>query len=482
LHEALARDRGEAEQDVFLAFVSRNGIGNSRAFAAWPPSPHGRGEANGNVEDADAKMPDGRRNRREFLGTAIASAAAAAVFPAPAIAQGAGPNIVVVGGGFAGASCARALKQTDSRLAVTLVEANKTFVACPLSNAVIAGLRDFKLQQFGYDKLAALGVSLAFAAATAFDPHARTVTLADGSMRSYDRLVLAPGIDLRWNALPGYDEGASVQIPHAWKDGEQILLLRKQLEAMPDGGVVVLSAPVNPARCPPAPYERACLIAHYLKIHKPRAKVILLDAKDTFSMQRLFQNAWKELYAGRLEWVALSSGGNVTSVEVKTRTLVTDFDRFTADVANVIPPQRAGRVADLAGVADRTGWCPVDPMTFESKLQRRIHVIGDAAIAGAMPKSASAANAEAKLCAAAIIKLLNGEPSPAPVLLSTCYSLIAPDYAISINGTYRPADDQFVEVAGAGGTSPIDAPRSVRAREAAASEGWFDAVTREIYG
>jgi sulfide dehydrogenase [flavocytochrome c] flavoprotein chain len=199
-------------------------------------------------------------------------------------------------------------------------------------------------------------------------------------------------------------------------------------------------------------------------------------------MQKLFQNAWKELYPGLLEWVPLSSGGNVTSVEVATKTLVTDFDRFTADVANVIPPQRAGRVTDLAGVADRTGWCPIDPTTFESKLQPNIHVIGDAAIAGAMPKSASAANAEAKLCAAAITKLLSGEPSPAPTLLSTCYSLIAPDYAISINGTYRPVDDQFLEVPGAGGTSPLDAPRSVRSREAAASDGWFDSVTHEVYG
>jgi sulfide dehydrogenase [flavocytochrome c] flavoprotein chain len=412
----------------------------------------------------------------------MATAAAIAIFPAPAIAQQGGPNVIVVGGGFAGATCARALKLADPRLAVKLVEANKIFTAPPLSNAVIAGLRDFKLQQFGYDKIAGSGVDVIFSPATAFDPHARTVKLADGSSHSYERLVIAPGIDLRWNALPGYDEAASAQIPHAWKDGPQILLLRQQLEAMRDGGVVVVSAPVNPARCPPAPYERASLIAHYLKTHKPRSKVILLDAKDTFTMQRLFQNAWKELYPAHLEWVALSSGGNVTSVEVATKTLVTDFDRFKADVANVIPPQRAGRVTDLAGVADRTGWCPIDPITFESKLQPNIHVIGDAAIAGSMPKSASAANGEAKLCAQAISNLLNGEKASAPTLLSTCYSLIAPDYAISINGTYRPVGENFLEVPGVGGTSPLDAPRSVRAREAAASDGWFDAITREVYG
>jgi sulfide dehydrogenase [flavocytochrome c] flavoprotein chain len=412
----------------------------------------------------------------------MAAAASAAAFSSPAISQGAGPRVVVVGGGFAGATCARALKMADPRFAVTLVESNKTFTASPLSNAVIAGLRDFKQQQFSYDKIAAAGVTLAFSAATGFDPAARKVTLADGTALPYDRLVLAPGIELRWNAPQGYDLAASAQIPHAWKDGDQILLLRKQLEAMRDGGTVVVSAPVNPARCPPAPYERACLIAHFLKTRKPRSKVILLDAKDSFSMQRLFQNAWKELYAGRLEWVPLSSGGNVTSVEVGTKTLVTDFDKFKADVANIIPPQKAGRVTELAGVADRTGWCPIDPATFESKLQRNIHVIGDAAIAGAMPKSASAANAEAKLCAAAIAKLFQGEKSTPPTLLSTCYSLVAPDYAISISGTYRPVNEQFLEVEGAGGTSPVDAPRSVRAREAAAADGWFDAITGEAYG
>jgi sulfide dehydrogenase [flavocytochrome c] flavoprotein chain len=431
---------------------------------------------------ADAEMTGTPSNRREFLKSAVATATASAIFPRPALSQAAGPRIVVVGGGFAGATCARALKSADARTSVTLVESNKIFTASPLSNAVIAGLRDFKLQQFGYDKLAADGVTLAFSTAISFDPPRRSLTLADGSTLVYDRLVLAPGIDLRWNAVPGYDQAASMEIPHAWKDGDQIVLLRKQLEAMRDGGTVVVSVPVNPARCPPAPYERACLIAHYLKIHKPRSKVILLDAKDTFTMQRLFQNAWTELYPGRLEWVPLSSGGNVTAVEVASKTLVTDFDRFKADVANVIPPQKAGRVTEIAGVADRTGWCPIDPASFESTLQRDIHVIGDAGIAGAMPKSASAANAEAKLCAMALTKLFSGETPTTPTLLSTCYSLVAPDYAISISGTYRPIGEQFMEVEGAGGASPLVAARSVRAREAAAADGWFDAITHEVFG
>src|SRR3979411_3435367 len=187
-------------------------------------------------------------------------------------------------------------------------------------------------------------------------------------------------------------------MPHAWKAGEQTLLLRRQLEAMEDGGTVVISAPANPYRCPPGPYERASLIAHYLKTQKPRPKLIIHDAKDTFSKQRLFQNAWKELYPGLLEWVSLSQGGKVNAVDPATNTRITDFGNHTAQVANVIPPQRAGRIAGIAGAADNTGWCPIDPVTFASKLVPDIHVIGDACIGGGIPKSASAANAQAKAC------------------------------------------------------------------------------------
>src|SRR5258706_8646589 len=255
--------------------------------------------------------------------------------------------------------------------------------------------------------------------ATAVDAAGKSVTLADGTRLPYDRLVLAPGIDIRWGALPGYDEAAAAVMPHAWRAGEQTLLLRRQLEAMDDGGLVIISAPANPFRCPPGPYERASLIANYLKAKKPRAKLLVLDAKDTFSKQRLFQQAWTELYPGLLEWVPLSKGGNVTSVDPATRTLVTDFGRHQAAVANVIPPQQAGRIAEVAGVTDRSGWCPIDPATFESKLQAGIHVIGDAAIAGAMPKSAFAANSQAKVCAAAVATPVAGGTPSVPQLINT---------------------------------------------------------------
>jgi NADPH-dependent 2,4-dienoyl-CoA reductase/sulfur reductase-like enzyme len=318
-------------------------------------------------------------------------------------------------------------------------------------------------------------------AATAIDTQAHAVAVSDGSRLSYERLVLAPGIDIRWDALPGYGEAATERMPHAWKAGAQTDLLRRQLAAMEDGGLVVISAPANPYRCPPGPYERASLIAHYLKTNKPRSKLIVLDAKDAFSKQKLFQQAWQQLYPGLLEWVPLSSGGKVVSVDPAALTLATDFQTYKPAVANVIPPQKSGRIAEMAGVTDRSGWCPVDPATFESTLQLNVHVIGDAAIAGAMPKSAFAANAQAKVCAAAVAALLAGAVPPSPKLINTCYSLVAPDYGISIAGVYQPANGQLVEVAGAGGVSPLDAPASTRAAEASIADGWFRTLTAEVY-
>jgi len=430
---------------------------------------------------ATEKHADCRRtNRREFLQNAGAGTLAA-MLPLPALAQGAPGRVVVIGGGFAGATSARFIKRLDPRLNVTLVEASPTFIACPMSNTVIAGMRDLKAQEFGYGKISGDQVTVNLASASGVDPQARTVTLSNGARLSYDRLIMAPGIDIRWDGLPGYNEAAAERMPYAWKAGEQTLLLRRQLDAMADGGTVVISAPANPFRCPPGPYERASLIAYYLKTNKPKSKLIILDAKDAFSKQRLFQNAWKELYPN-LEWVSLSAGGKVTSVDVGAMTLVTDFGRHKADVANVIPPQKAGRIAELAGVADRSGWCPIDPVTFESKLQPNIHVIGDACIAGGMPKSAFSANAQAKVCAAAVAKLMGGGTPDQPRLINTCYSLVAPDYGISVAGVYAPVDGQLKDIEGAGGVSPADAPSTFRAQEAQFANGWFKTITEEVFG
>src|SRR3954469_8539055 len=310
----------------------------------------------------------------------------AAVFALPHVTRAqSNARLVVIGGGFGGASCARALRKADPKLDVTLVEPNTTFTSCPLSNEVIAGLRDIAAQQFTYDKIAAEGVRVIAQAATTIDPQARKVTLADGSTLSYERLVLSPGIDLDFKAVQGYGEAAADKMTHAWKAGPQTLLLKRQIEAMDDGGVVAIAVPANPMRCPPAPYERASLIAHYLKARKPRSKVLILDAKDSFSQQKLFEQAWAALYGGMIERISISQGGRVTEVNATERTIITEFGNYTPEVANIIPPQKAGRIAAAAGAVDHTGWCPIDPMTFASTLVPDIHVIGDACLGGGIP-------------------------------------------------------------------------------------------------
>ncbi|NOJ38537.1 NAD(P)/FAD-dependent oxidoreductase [Bradyrhizobium australiense] len=419
-----------------------------------------------------------RRMTRRDVARGIAASAAAAL-PCPSFAQGTA-RVAVIGGGFGGASCARALRQLDAKLQVSLIEPNQTFTACPFSNEVIVGMREMPAQQFTYHKIAAAGVTVIPQAAAEIDPQARTIVLADGNSLAYDGLVLSPGIDLRFDALPGYDEAASIKMPHAWKAGEQTMLLRKQIEGMEDGGTVVIAVPAAPLRCPPAPYERACLIAHYLKTRKPRSKVLILDAKDGFSQQKLFEAAWKELYPGMIERISLSQGGRVTSVDPATSTIITDFGNYTAQVASVIPPQKAGRIAEIAGAADNTGWCPIDPVSFASKLVPNIHVIGDACIAGQIPKAASAASAQGKACAAAIVAMMSGRTPQTPRLSGACYNTVAPGYAFSLSGVYQPKEGQFAEVEGA--TSRVDAPREVRQREADGAEKWFKAITEETFG
>jgi NADPH-dependent 2,4-dienoyl-CoA reductase/sulfur reductase-like enzyme len=416
-------------------------------------------------------------DRRSILrGLAAAPLAGLA---APALGRAA-PKLVVIGGGFGGTAAARALAAAGA--VTTLVEPNGTYVACPFSNEVIAGLRRMERQLFDYDGVRKAGVTVARTSATAVDADARRVTLADGSALAYDRLILSPGVDMRFDALEGYDEAAAKILPHAWKAGDQTLLLKRQLAAMEDGGLVVMSAPANPFRCPPGPYERASLIAHFLKTRKPKSKFILLDAKDKFSKQPLFEAAWKALYPDHLEFVPFAAGGLVVSVDPQTKTFRTDFESFKAAVGNVIPPQQAGRIAREAGCADRSGWCPIDPVTFESKLVPGVHVIGDAAIAGAMPKSAFSANAQAKCCAEAALALLAGRQPQTPKLINTCYSLVAPGYGISIAGVFHPANGVLADVEGAGGISPLDAPQAFREQEAAYAEDWYATITRASFG
>ena len=392
-------------------------------------------------------------------------------------------RVVVVGGGFGGATCAKYIRRADAAIEVTLVEPRRQFISCPFSNAVIAGLRDMASVTHGYDGLRQrYGVRVVHASVTAIDPTAHRVTLDDGGVLAYDRLVLSPGIDLRWGEIEGYDAAASEVFPHAWKAGPQTVLLRQQLEAMPDGGLVVIAAPAEPYRCPPGPYERASLIAHYLKTHKPRSKLLILDAKDAFSKQDLFRSAWERLYPGLLEWIPQSQSGRVVRVDSRSRTVSTDFDDYKPAVANIIPPQQAAAIARAAGLDEGKGWCPVRASTFESTVHSSIHIIGDAAIANPMPKSAFSANNQAKTCAAAIVAMLRGEALPTPALMNTCYSLVAPNYGISIAAVYRVVDDQIVTVDGSSGVSPLDAPAETRTLEAEYATSWYANITADTFG
>jgi sulfide dehydrogenase [flavocytochrome c] flavoprotein subunit len=420
--------------------------------------------------------------RRKILRGVGGTVAATALWPHALWAQAA-PRVVVIGGGYAGASCARALRTANDKIDVTLVEARGIYTSPPMSNAVLGGLRDLPSLQFGYERIAATGITVRIAVATHVDAQARTVTLSTGDKLSYDWLVLAPGIALRFDALPGYTETAVAQVPHAWTANvSQLDLLRRQLEAMDDGGVVAIVAPDNPSRCPPGPYERASMIANYLKAKKPRSKIVILDAKDSFTMQQLFMNAWKQIYPDMIEWKSPSNGGNATSIDVAKKTIETDFDNYQYAVANVIPPQKAGAIATIAGVTDRSGWCPVDPVTFESLQQKNIHVIGDAAFAGSMPKSAFSGAIEGKQCAKAIAQMLDGKTSAGSNLGSNCYSFVAPDYAISITGNFAPVNGEYAEVDNSIQASPVDAPASRRAQEAKDADAWFRTITSETFG
>lgn len=393
-------------------------------------------------------------------------------------------RVVVIGGGFGGATCARYLRLLDPALDVTLVERESAYITCPFSNLVLSGLRDLATITHSYDHLSQQGITLRHDNATAIDPSARTVTLAGGATLHYDRLVVAPGIALRFDAIAGYDEAASLLLPHAWQAGPQTRLLQSQLAAMPDGGVVIIAPPGDPYRCPPGPYERASLLAHYLQTHKPKSKILILDAKDTFSKQSLFQQGWAALYPGMIEWVSGSGGGIIERVEAATRTLFTNagFDEHQGDVVNVIPPQQAGDIAQQADLTDESGWCPVDQLTFASTRYPDIHVIGDAALAGAMPKSGFSANSQAKICAAAIVAALNGRTLGEPSYANTCYSLVGPQYGISVSAVYRLQDGKITAVEGAGGVSPAEAPETTRQQEAVFAAGWYASIMRDSLG
>jgi sulfide dehydrogenase [flavocytochrome c] flavoprotein subunit len=424
-------------------------------------------------------------SRRQFvrlLGSAGAGASLAG-WPLVAGAGQVNGRVLIVGGGFGGATCAKYLRRYAPAAEIVLVERDEQFMTCPFSNAVLAGMYDMDFITHGYDALRERdGVNVVHDNATAVDPAGKTVSLAGGDVLKYDRLVVSPGIDFRWGAIEGYSEEASAAMPHAWKAGPQTMLLRKQLEAMPDGGVVIIAPPRNPFRCPPGPYERAGLIAHYLKQAKPRSKILIFDAKGAFSKQPLFQQGWEALYPGMIEWIGEADGGAIERVDAQSMTVYPLFgDPQKGDVINIIPPQQAGAIAHAAGLAS-DGWCPVDQRTFQSKMHGDIYVIGDAAVANPMPKSGFAASSQGKVCAAAIAADLGGTTLPDPSYVNTCYSLVGPEYGISVAAIYRVGDEGIYAVEGAGGVSPADADETFRRREAGYTVGWYQSITSDIWG
>lgn len=417
--------------------------------------------------------------RRKFI---INSAATAAPLFIPAFAAATGPKIVVIGGGFGGLSLARYLRRHDPRLAITLIERDARYATCPFSNGVLGGLYPLSQISFTYEQVRASGIGVIPGEAARIDPIAKTVALANGQTLKFDYLVVAPGIDFIWDDIQGYSERAAEIMPHAWKAGSQTSLLRRQLESMRDGGLVVIGVPAMPYRCPPGPYERASLIAYYLKAHKPKSKIIILDASDSFIKQDLFTEAWKRLYPGMIEWVPGSKSGKVMSVDASTLTVSTGFDDYKAAVANIIPAQRAGGIAVRAGLDQGTGYCAIDPVTFESRVHKRIYVLGDATIAGEMPKSGFSANSQAKACGRAILADTGGKTASPAKLLNICYSMAEPDYAFSIVDAFTVKGDTLRLTFDDNRTTHLGASDDEHRREAQSARSWYANITTEMFG
>jgi NADPH-dependent 2,4-dienoyl-CoA reductase/sulfur reductase-like enzyme len=396
--------------------------------------------------------------RRDFLaaGGAALAAALAGCAMTPAATGKAKARVVVVGGGYGGATAARYVRMLDPAIEVTLVEANEAFISCPLSNMVLGGFRTMADITRPYAALERRGVHVVRDRAIAVDVERKQVRLERGNALPFDRVILSPGIDFMWELLPSMgSDTAQGEVLHAWKAGSQTLALRLQLEAMPDGGVYVLSIPEMPYRCPPGPYERACQVAAYFQLAKPRSKVLVLDANaEITSKGPLFRKAWSELYAGIIEY---RPNNKAVDVDVPGRGVKLEFDDVRADVLNVLPPMKAGAIAAPFITVNRR-WCEVDWITYESKAAKGVHILGDSLqIAPAMPKSGSMANGHGKVCAMAVVAMLNGQPPNAsPTLVNTCYSMVSDRHAVHVASVHKYDEKErtMKAVPGSGGLSP----------------------------
>jgi len=389
-------------------------------------------------------------------------------------------RVVIVGGGFGGATAAKYLRKFSPETEVILIEQNENYYTCPFGNTVIAGLNDIEYIKHDYKTLEKkYKVEVIHAKVAKVDAASHTVVLENGDIIPYHKAIVSPGIDFKYEK--GYVEGSEMYSPHAYKAGPQTSLLREQLEGMKDGGTYVMVAPPNPFRCPPGPYERISLVAHYLKTNKPNSKIIILDQKKKFSKQGLFQEGWEKLYGDMIEWRSSEFGGEVISVNPMKKEITTEDEVVKADVLNYIPAQKAGKLAFDSGLT-QGDWCPVNKKTFESKIAQDVHVIGDAAIATKMPKSGFSANSQAKIAALQITRMLRNKPvvNP-PKLANTCYSLVAPNYGISVAAVYEAKEDMISKVPGSGGLSPMGADDSFRATEAEYAVGWYKNQMADIF-
>jgi sulfide dehydrogenase [flavocytochrome c] flavoprotein chain len=422
-------------------------------------------------------------NRRDFIRIATLAGASIGF---PQLVMAAGPKVVIVGGGVGGCTAAKYLRKLDPKIEVTLIEPKKAYQSCFMSNEVLSGDRTLESITFDYEGLKSHGVRIVNDRVSAIEPDTKQVVTETGEKFSFDACVVSPGVDFKWDAIEGYDAEVAEEIPHAWFAGPQTLLLRRQIQAMPEGGKVIIVAPPNPYKCPPGPYERAAQIAMYCKHHKPKAKILILDPKDSFSKQGLFRQGWAKLYGfgsenSMIEWVGAAGGGTVEELYPKTRTLQAEIEEFHGDVINIIPPQKAGKVAFASDLADGD-WCPVNKLTFESSRHKDIYVLGDASSAAKMPKSAYAANSQAKVAAAAIISRFNGIEPPDPTFVNTCYSILGEEHGISVAAVYSldKESNTILPIKGAGGLSPMDASDLQRKREVSYAHSWFKNLINDM--
>ena len=420
--------------------------------------------------------------RRGFIKGTLGLSAMAALYGCAGAGKGAKGHVVVVGGGYGGATAAKYISMwSEGGIRVTLVERNAAFVSCPISNLVIAGEKQLSDITIGYEGLAKYGITVVQDDVTAVDAEKRTIRLARGGDLAYDRLVLSPGVDFMYESLPGMASAAAKEnILHAWKAGPQTVALRKQLEAMPDGGVFAMTIPKAPYRCPPGPYERACMVAHYLKQAKPKSKVLVLDANEEIvSKKGLFTKAWADSYKGIIEYRPQSE---LRDVDAGNRTAILEFDQVKASVLNVVPPQRAGDIAAKSGLKlINNRWVDINWLTMESTSTPNIHVLGDAIFpAPTMPKSGHMANQHAKVAAAAIINLMSGQPpSDAPLVMNTCYSFVDATNVVHVASVhpYDAATKQPQPVKGAGGLSAAPTEMEGKYALAWARNIWADMLT-----